>query len=711
MTYATNILKDNVEVNYLIRFGCRFQFDVSWTNVTGTSIYYTAWDDRPVDYVRFTVSDVVKPWTVRAASSYSAMSSTITGMQFYGLFNDTKEKRLYLFLTGGDNPGDAGVEIFGQRMYFVSTDHIGAPFNPDNSLYPDVQYQGILRGVPEITSSTSDLIYGFVPLQSGSITITNENDYLSGEFFDGSISNCVFEIYRVVGEFFPENTQLAFRGFTRNVSYQGDDVTIGYVDASLLLDGNQVPGSKFGSTAQPNVAGLYARSFACGTFTNMLGAVNTLYSDTKANTNNRFWYFGGRWAPNQGTLGNNQLAKYETTDASVGSNTTTRTYLDSLTALSVGTWLIKNSTTTATYEVTAIGANYIDHTALAAPLGISDYFQKTKVQQVTIFQKSNATAYDVPYSEINTNNDTQAAVSFNTTLEATLGISALHPEDHIVYAYCEFGIGRCAFPSTAAALGTRNSTTNYYDNPVQFIYEILFQAGFYDNEDYYDTDSFEAVATDIESEIRIAAAMPRYLAADSRQSFREILAKVCETCLLKVFMKNGKWFVSRIAPLGAADHTVTVESVREGKSYRIVSEEIVEETIVKYNYGDVNDINEEKEHFNYVSSDNIVSEPLHNNTKTLTLELYLDDETIAQLVCDRYNYLFSYPVGTLTLEFDLSKINIDLSQVVEISIDGFEGLPFTTDKKFAVSEIREKADSISVDLFDQRGIEENSGSW
>jgi len=483
------------------------------------------------------------------------------------------------------------------------------------------------------------------------------------------------------------------------------------MDASLLLD-NSINGilAKGGSTAQPDAVDQYLRSPICGELSRQLGIVSSSYDASKANTTNRNWSFGQRFSPAQGTGGNNQRAKYETTDASVGSNTTTRTYLDSLTGLEVGTWLLKNSTTTATYEVTAIGADYIDHTALAAPLGTTDYFQKSKTQAIYIFEKSTGTTYTVPYSELSTNSDNTASVTLKTSAETTLGMTDfIHPEDCLVYATVQVGVGRCLFPSTGAMLGSVNSTTNYNDNPVQVIYELLFQAGFYDNEDYYDTDSFEAVSAAID--ITISAANPRNAYDSSRSTYREVLAKVCETAMLKVFMKNGKWFVDMIEPLGSADYSIGIENVRDGMSYDIIGEEIVQETIVRYNFGEVNEINENTEHYSYVSSENSVTEALNNNTKSLTLDLYLSDETISQTVCDRYNYLFSYPVGTLTLEFDLSKIDINLGDVIEVRTEGFGELPFSSDKKFSVVSIREKSDSITVELFDQRGIEENSGSW
>jgi len=708
MTYLANLQKDDIEVNYFVRVGSRAPFLDSWSALSGyaNTFYVNYTGIHPPGVITFTDTGVLVNERITLAASFEDIATaTFSGNEIKALYYDQAASRLYMNNSLlSMNPTVGSFDLYAEKFFFLSTKHVGFHLKPDDSDYPDVQWQGVLRSIPFIPASANENFYGFMPAGSGSISVGNDDGYLSGVFFDGSIANCTFEIYRCVGEVLAGNCQLVFRGFARDCSFSGGDVSISYVDASSLLDASLYD-NRYISTDEPNAIGAVARQILCGEV-NRIVAVSRSYNATKSNLNNRNWSFGESFViPGAAAF----HPRYETTNALVGSNTTTRTYLDSLVGLAVGTWLLKTTATSAVYEVTAIGANYIDHTALSAALGTSDYFVKARAQSVSLLNRSTGAVTPMAYSDLTLNSD--SGIRFATTIEATYSLAdPLHSEDYVVFGNVIYSMGRVNFPSTGAPLGGLNPDTNQYDSPIQAIYELLYAAGFADNEDYYDTDSFEAAAT--ACDIRISLATPRNNTEFSPQTYRMVLAKICESALLKVYLKNGKWKVDVVGPMGASTVQVGVDELKESFSYRKLTEELVKEVTVKYDYGEVNLLNRLTQDSNRTSvTANAVSQVNNSNNKALTKDLALVDADMAELMSKRYAYLFSAPLGYATFEMKLSKMEIDLGDIINVSPTDFNELPFSSDKKFSVVSVRESEDTIYVEMFDQSGIEENLGDW
>jgi hypothetical protein len=457
------------------------------------------------------------------------------------------------------------------------------------------------------------------------------------------------------------------------------------------------------SLAQPDYVGAVRRALMCGEL-NRMNAICSVYDETPSTANNRTWSFGT-------IFGGANNIDYPVDPVNAASNTTTRTYLTDLTGISIGTWLSRNGSLQAANHcsVTAIGANYIDHTSVTA-LTSGQVMRRTVIQSLTIVNTSDQTVTDVTLAMLQTING--ADFAFATTLEATASLTDdLTPDKYIVYGDLQKSLGSVNFPSTGSPLGVRNSATGAYDSPVQAVYEILYYAGFYDNEAYYDTDSFEDAAA--ACDITLAISTPRENNHFAAESYRELLARICEAALLKVYMKSGRWRIDLVAPLGSATHSLTSEDVSPDIGYRRVTEEITRLVTVKYDFGEVTQItnNLTRDSYRTVTADNVIVEALNNNYKTLVKDLPVSDETTAETLANRYSFIFSEPLGFLTVKASLAYIDVNLGDIVEIDPSEFEGLPFTDTKKFSVISLTENEDYIELELFDQSGVETNSGDW
>lgn len=616
MSYADNIEKDHVEINYFLRLGCRIESDLVWSALSGYSGVFST-------PLRSNVFPGVITWTssgspdstgrryILAANFDEMVTGPSDGLDHKKVFYDHNQGVLYLNSGGAFNPTSGSVVLYFENFFFLSTVHVGFHIKPDDENYGMVQYHGVLSNIPSVSTSANQTFYGFAPSSSGSIVIGNDAGYLSGDFFEGSISNCTFELYRCVGEVRPENTQMIFRGFTRGCKYSGSNVTIDYVDAGLLLD-SSLYANRLSSSAQPDIVNAVNRQFMCG-FINRLSAVCTNYNATPSNSVNRAWTVGESFVQ-KGIA----YPHINYTPNNIPSNTTTRTYLSDTTGLNNGTRIQKRlsgSVQANVYEVTGGGVGYIDHTAMSVAVTASDDIIMCPIQSIEIINRSDtsvtALAYD-DYTCINAGNFT-----LSTLIEADYGLApAVNPDDYIISVSAVFTLGRVSFPSTGAPLGTRNPNSHVYDSPVQAIYEVLYSAGFADNEEYYDTDSFEDAAA--ACDIRLGLVTPRNNNEFTPQNYRDVIAKICETALLKVYMKNGKWRVDVIAPLGTTTANVGVDDLEAGFDYEKQTEDLYKEVVVKWDYGEISlAYNLTQDSFRTKSQTNPTSQVINNNNKTL----------------------------------------------------------------------------------------------
>jgi len=709
MSYLENLEKDHVDVNYFIRLGSRKVSDLVWSAVSGTSnIFYTNYSSNIIPgVITWESSGVLSNKKLILAESYAAMvAGSVAGNEYAQIFYDQKYALLYINNTGlSMNPTLGTNQLFLENFFFVSTVDCGFHIKPDNENFPFAQYRGIVTTLPDISSSVNQSYFGFMPSQSGSISLANDG-YLSGDFFEGSISNTTFEIYRCVGELKAENTQLVFRGFCRDCSFSGTAVNIEYTDIGILLDAS-LNTNLHDSSAQPDVINAVVRQFLGGRVNRCI-AIDTDYSETKSSVLNRQWSLG------RTLIGLPYTAPFFAAN-NFGSNTTTRTYLVNQEGLEVGTFIQRGtigSISTTVYEVTAVGAGYIDHTALSSAMASGDGFIKACVQNIRIIKKEDQQLYVVDYdhlSSISVGGD--LTFTFVDNIEPAIGINNdLHPEDYFIFADAFASCEQVNFPSTGAPLGVRSPVTYHYDNPIQVIYTLLYLAGFYDNENYYDTDSFEAAAT--ACDIRMALASPRNYNEFSAESYRDVIAKICETAMIKLYVKNGKWKVGLLAPLGSTTINLSQENMSDQFNYRRLSEDVSKDVVVKYDYREVSfENNLTQDSFRGASFSNETTSSLNNNNKVATKDLAITEGPIADIAAERYAYLFSEPFGYMSVEASLANMEISLDDVVEIDPEGFPSLPFTSPKRFSVVSIRENENSVSLELFDQSGIETNSGDW
>ena len=753
MTYADNITKNNAKFNTFVKFGCRFDYsDESWTRVNPSAIlnetirdyvYYVDWthDQPPGRIIVYLGIDGNNKRVYLPAKTYEDMlyldvanpTEFDEELEREAFYYDAKSQRLYLNAqsTAGSLVPSRYNSIYIEKYYHLSTEDAGISLNPDDFDYQDVHWKGILTSISDFSYSVSDSFYGFMPAQSGSLSAKNHLGYFNS-INEGSLSSCTIEVYRCVGELLEENFQLVFRGFTRDCSFTDEDFNLNFSDASILLDkdvfSDSVPDL---SNMETDWKGKNIRQFMCGRARSLNGFIYSDYSAAAATGFNQNWYFSDSFLYPQydAAYNNNERARpyvqITTLSASAGSNTTSRTYVEDVSLIATGDLLVVNENEEAAsgfghdvYKISAVGANYVDtQPALISPMGSNDHWIRSDVQAAYLYSKLDNTLTELLINNSVQHFSVRPFPTYEVILEDDFYTTHTEVDDPIdpanfrIIADIEGGLGAVLFPGESEPLNGLSLTTGYNENPVQAIYEILHSCGFYDIEKYYDSASFLSAASGC-PDYRMSIMTPRVMDSYDPQNYRDVISKICETALLKVYLKNGKWHVDVVGPLGDSDYVIRTGEIIGSADYKVKTDDILRDIKVKYNFGEVsfaNTINNDSWNSSNVTFDEV--QELQEKEKQRTSELYLSESADADTARDRLSLLFSKPLSYLTINVPLRYAGIDLGSVVEIEPDENNPLPFTDNKKFSVLSIREGTDMITLELFDQRGIEDNSGDW
>lgn len=754
MSYAANLAKPSQPVNHFIHVGYRVEIDETWTNVSG-NVYSVDWADRPIGKVTVLSSgSPIRP-SFALAATYEDIFDTPTEMESKSVFFDPVTQKLYVNFTNIESlsidPNSGTIRIFAEKLYFISTVDAGLNIIPTDDSSPQVLYRGVIRTVPDIQISVSESAYGFFPTYVNSVIVSNDGGYLNELFGSGSLNNCIFKIYRCVGEIYPENCKLVFIGNTKDASFSDNSVTINYSDLSYLLD-KSIEQTRFVSPFDPDYVDTLNIGFLCGKH-KWVRAVCTDYNDEEGGNVNRSWYFGERFGVAYGAP---DILRYDTNNSAVGSNTTTRTYLDSVAGLAVGMLFTVNATSTFR-RITAVntGSSYIDHSTLSGALGASDYIRKFLVSEIAFVRKDGGSDTHVDASDFpfrvsqratttvwnlanggdffdsgSVERDGDYGIEFANNIESDrddntkvaldpfvlFGNRFIGPDSFYILGGVLATCGSFLFPGQSAPLGGYQAD-GMSKNPVQAIYEILYCSGFWNNAEYYDSASFTALATAIASSSTPAVAVATLdkIGDPTSLTFRELISRICSTFLLKLYMKNGKWFITRVGPLGSATITPDSYNTEDSSGFRLDSEEVCSKVVVKTDYSAASvkyEVTDDS--WSYFTDTNNFANILNNRDRSNEITVYRDRiNSTGATFAEKFLRLFMLPNGIVNLTLSLEFMDIGLGDVVLIDTANFEEgtFPFSGQKKFAVISIIERETVVDVTLSDQAGIEEDTGEW
>jgi hypothetical protein len=696
VTYSTLLQQDSVKQKFLAVLSPKRRVQ-SWSLVSGF-IYKAS----------FTYG---KPrlFEVDGVTMTEVFTNTPNASEYY---YDESAKEIYLRTPASANPNST-FNVATYEIYAATFDAYWYRVPTDNTTTV-VYFEPIISKSPEIKSSSSDALFGFLPLQTSSIELLNDEHWAETHVYDSSFNKGSIKIWHVLGDSISvSNTTLGLDGLMGSVSYNTEKITIETVDRlEEFSDEYRNAGSSFFNTmlfpnVDPNYIGKPIR-YVYGYVTGFV-PVNVDYVDNSPTTSdNRDWVVIGE------QTGLTDISR----TVGGGTHTTTRTYISFAEGIQVGdtVWLDRVSGTDEYKEVTAVSYTpaYIEHSALISPMANGDAVKKGFVSRVEII-KDNVKYLALFGRDYTTNLSmagTSSGFSFTTSLEANLSLpSNLSPNDVV---FCTV-YGRVNdLTAGGPSFGANDAVTNNITNPVMIIYDLM-KSRIGIPESRINLTQFASVRSATAAE-GLGLVIPKN-AQDGFSSFKDIVLDVLQSSLLRVLIDNDlKWSITRLAPLSSSVATIDEEEITGSFSYSFDYKELASDILVEYKRMERSDnLSISGESFDNVTAVNNVAKYLHGVDKQTTKQSLHFRSSDAQTLANRLAYTLGERRGILSVGGTHKLFQVLLNDTATISRTPLPSFSYVSGtkrtKNAAIIDSQKGLSGVKLELDDQKGIEDNSGSW
>lgn len=690
MTYANLLDNEGINSQYLLVMKPRRVISGSWTNTSGT-IYK----------ISFTLGEVIATLDDGTALTEAA-SASVSSNEFY---YDSENQELYVDV--GADPASSQM-IVTYELYFGTFDaHINRV--PTDSSTRTVYFEPLIVRSPTIKSSTSDLLFGFLPTFSGSVTISNATNYLQEHLYESSFSNAEFDLYHWLGDLENANIKKVLTGLCNEVTYSDQNVTFNTLDNSEVFNKeyrNPTGPSYFTSATFSELDPAFENRPIRQVFGFVDGfrPVNIDYlQDSPTTSDNRKWIcFADE--TNVGTVTTTVLAS--------PSSTTTRTYLTSADGFQVGDQF-RNENNAETLIITAVnktGDHYIEHNAGTTASSGDDI---TRPFIANVFLQREGVIYQAvyvrDYTLIEDATNKVAGFEFTTAMESNNGGGQLQTNDVV---WCRVYGHTNQNTLSASSFGSDSATTGTLANPVVILYQLLKELGI--TESQMNTTSFSSLESSVSEEVGFA--IPAMSTGDF-PTYKKLIIDLCQSILMKIFIDDDiKWKIALTAPVGASDKSVSDDEILDGTfKYRFSYKDIISLAIVEYAFREISAEGVAGGIYKAIQSSSTLAQNLHGIERQKTFKSLNYSSTDATTLADHIKYALGDRRGIATIRTKNRFFDTILDQVIEVSREQLPGNAYISGtertRDFAAVKTAKSLKEITIDIDDQKGIEDNSGSW
>lgn len=699
MAYADLLDEEGINSQYLAVLKPRRLSDTTtWSLVSGT-IYKQSFDFGNV----VAVTDDGTALTEKTTSS-------LTGSDFYYDFDNSE-----LYVDVGADPSTHDI-VSTYELFFGTFD---AHFNRDplDNTTRVVYWEPLIVKSPLIQNSAEDSLFGFVSTFSSQVVFSNATQYLQEHLYSSSFNRAELSLYHYLDELVTANVKLVSKSLCGNVRATDQQVTIVTRDNYELFDTEfrHVGGQNFfGTTAFPNVDPNFDARPIRAVFGRVDGfiPVNIDYEAISPTTgNNRNWVCINP---------HDNLGSAATTIKAAPASTDTRWYIEDADGFNIGDSVWLDGSTDNWGIVTAVnktGDHYLDISDLGgAPVipNTGEDVKRSFVGHIKIVQDGvlYEPQFGRDYTEYTDATNKVAGFTFDASMETNLGMSTLKPTD---FVHCRVYGQKNQSTLGGSGFGADSDEYGNLTQAVVITWELLkTYLGLAESE--LDTAAFTSLQSSVADQIGFA--VPRS-ASQNFPSFRNLLGEILQTGLFKIFIDDdGKFSMVQTGPAGAVDKSIEDDEILAGSfKYRFDYKDIRSDIIVGYDGKEVNALNQQVSDLSYlnVRASSDVATRLHNITKQRTVRSLHLIESEAQTLADRLSYATGDRSGIIEWQTKNRFFDSELSQNIKTSRSRMPGFEFNTntlrDREAIVLSSSKSLDRIAISLDDQKGIEDNSGSW
>lgn len=695
MAYADLLERDNINSQYLAVLNPRRRITGTWTLIIGTR-YSISFDYGFVNRLDLDTDELDE-----------ASDATVSdGDWFY----DPSAQVVY-FDNGSDPNGEF---ITAHYELYVGT--FDASFNriPTDSTSLVVYYEPLIIKSPAILQNISDVLFGFLPTQTSNISLSSVTGFFLRHLSDSSFFDAPIKIYHYLDKLETANVKQVVSGLGGNITYNDTTIDLTVYDGYQVFNQNyrnRLGDTFFAKSDFPNIDPIFQAKPIRKVFGVVEGfiPVNISYEANEPTTSdNRQWV----------------VSNFESglttrsTSADTTPSTTTRTYVTNADGFTVGD-SVYNFTTGESFLITAVnkaGNHYFDHSAVTTPASTGDTLTRSFVANVKIVQDGvvYTAKYQTEYTGFGSGVTSSSGFTFKTTLEASLGMPRpLSPQDVV---FCKvYGLATSATLG-GSLFGSNSDTTGNRTNPIVIAYTLIKDhLGL--SEDELNLPSFTSLEASITGEIGFA--IPRF-STEEPYTYRKILEDIFQSELLKISLDDdNKFKIEQTAPLpgtankDVSDDEIIANSVRFEYSYT----DIISDAIVAYAGSEVNSRNEAVAELSVktVKAVSEVAQKLHKISKQKTFQSLHMFEADAADLASRLRYALGDRRGIATFKVKNRFFNTEIDDRIDINREKVPGFEYEqgTDRSIsgAVISTTKSLTDITIQVDDQKGIEDNQGDW
>ncbi len=667
--------------------------------VTGFTLLSGSVYELYFDYTNY-VTSVTEDGVELSHGSSSALSA---GQYYY----DDSLKKLYVRMSDSSNPSTKFV-VATFELYLATHDaHWHRTPNDDSTTV--VYFDALISSSPSIKDDNSDSLFGVIPIQSSTLRLSNAEHLIEKWIYDSSLNKAECDIYHVLGDIQRielENVKLVLNALARNGKYDQKGVSINLLNRvdELTSEWRNEDDSFYDTVnfpaLNPNFIGKPIR-YVYGRVEGFV-PVNVDYQpDLPTTGDNRDWAVIGEQTG---------LAEITKTVSASPSSTTTRTYLNNTQGLNINdTFKLTGSITdyAKITDVNRTGSQYVDHTTIASPAASGDVLHRGFVSAIQIVQQGQIfeALYLRDYTINLAMNGGVSGFVFTSTLESNLSMpETLKPSDQvsaIVY-------GRVNdLTLDGNSFGSNDSELGNLSHPVLVLYDMLkTRLGL--GEGRLNLDSFSDAFTGTAA---IGFSIPDK-ATGGFQRFKNLILPVLLSFLGRIQLDDDLlWKLTTLQPItGDPDNTVEPEEIlATGFEYDFNADDLYSEITVNYAFQEFLDT------LQSVVSSSTTALYLHKNKSGKSFDSLLVRSADSQVLADRIRFYLGDRAGKLSLNLKSRFFGTELSHKIRVRRAKMPGFEFDEDtireRDFTVVQVEKGLKRIRLGLDDQKGIEDNEGSW
>lgn len=625
----------------------------------------------------------------------------------------------YIYVNSSISP--VGLYSLATYEMNLSTTQFTFHRKPRDTASKVIDWNPVVTNIPVFTQANSDVLFGYTPIRSSNLTCKNDNGFFYKHCYDSSFNNAEIFIYHSpTRDLISSNIKTIFTGYVSGVSISGEDINFEVSDSLLLLEKNIFNGSlkDFRSLDFLNLSFRINIEDYSKKIRRVFGIVDGLkplnydYGYPATTSNNRYWICK-ETCPVLSDNGHLDLIIDHT-----ASNTATETYTTTTPKVNVGDWLkFTHSVGGDKYgKVTAVDyvLKKITHASISRTISSGDTIYRPSVASVKV-EDSNGTVYDLElgahWNEFLETGDLANGTGFQlvNNFEAAVGfsVSPFDPGSHKIFA-------RVYGPSTLPT-GITVNTSNYggvHSNGASIIYELILDAGI--SQSFIDLTSFNSA---ISNSYDVGFAIPSTENGEI-PTYKEIINKIQQSCFFNIQANDYNNFscigISTPGLLGAGVEVDDTDFYNV--SYSHDYKDIYTHFNAAYNEQEVFADNDELQGSPKKSEVNYDAVYLHSKgyfPYTIDTLLYVEDQ--AEDYVAKLSSILGDRRGKLTVSLPINYIEKQIGDDITISRDALPGEEYlfgsSKQKTFKIVGISKTLTGIILTLDDNRGIEENSGSW